>query len=202
MIKLPLTFAKKDALFEVLKVRRSTRIFSHRPIGIEVAAYLLWACYGRVDLWGSGRRAMTVPSAGATYPLEIYFVCGENSVDPLEAGVYRYDNKQHALEKTLSGDLREKLARACLSQDFILDAPATIVIAAEYSRTTRHYGERGYRYVYMEAGHVGQNIYLVAASLGLGTVAVGAFRDGEVADLLELPNGIEPIYIFPVGFIS
>jgi len=202
MIKLPLDFPERDSLFGILKARRSTRSFSHKPIEIEVAAYLLWASYGRVDLWENGRRAITVPSAGATYPLEIYLVCGENSIDSLEAGVYRYDNRRHSLEKTLSGDLREKLARACLSQNFILDAPATIVIAAEYSRTTRHYGERGYRYVYMEAGHVGQNIYLVSASLGLGTVAVGAFRDGEVADLLELPDGIEPIYIFPVGFIS
>ncbi|MGQ9604369.1 MAG: SagB/ThcOx family dehydrogenase [bacterium] len=201
MIKLPVTFTKRDSFVELLKARKSTRKFSHKPIDLEQVAYLVWGSYGRIDLWKDGRKGVTVPSAGATYPLEIYLVCGDGTVVSLEPGVYRYLNMEHALEKILSADVRENLARACLWQEFIADAPATIVIAADYSRTLRHYGDRGYRYVYMEAGHAGQNIYIVSASLGLGTVAVGAFRDGEVADLLGLPDGIEPIYIFPVGFL-
>lgn len=202
MIELPTKFPAEDGLLEALKLRRSTREFKAKPIPIDHLAYLLWACYGRLDLFKGGRKGIAVPSAGATYPLEIYLVSGENGIEAFEAGLYRYNSIKHSLEKLLLGDLRKSLAKACLSQDFIEDAPLTIVVAADYRRTTRYYGERGYRYVYMEAGHVGQNIYLVCASLGLGTVAVGAFRDAEVADVLGLPGDLEPIYIFPVGFAS
>jgi SagB-type dehydrogenase family enzyme len=94
------------------------------------------------------------------------------------------------------------LAGASLNQNFIADAPLVIVIAAEYQRTTKRYGERGIRYVHIEVGHVGQNIYLQAESLGLGTLAVGAFYDEEVARVLNLPEAHEPLYVMPVGYVK
>jgi SagB-type dehydrogenase family enzyme len=99
----------------------------------------------------------------------------------------------------LPGDKREDLFRSALYQEAIKEAPVTIVICAVYERTTRKYGERGIRYVHMEAGHAGQNIYLQAEALDLGTVAIGAFYDEAVARVLDLPKDIVPLYLFPVG---
>ena len=100
----------------------------------------------------------------------------------------------------MEGDLRSSLAEATLGQSWVREAPINVVIAAVYERTTGRYGERGVRYVHMEAGHVGQNLYLQAVARGLGTVAVGAFHDDQVQGLLQLPTDQKPLYIFPIGY--
>lgn len=179
---------------EAIAKRRSERSFHDSPLAKEQLFQILWAAQG---ITGDGKRS--APSAGATYPLEIYAVVGK--VEGLEAGVYRYVPKNHSLEPHLSGDRRKELAVASLGQSFIADAPLVIVITAEYERTTKKYGERGIRYVHIEVGHVGQNIYLQAESLGLGTVAVGAFYDDEVSRVLNLPGNHAPLYIMPIGYV-
>ena len=92
-----------------------------------------------------------------------------------------------------------ELARAALGQEYICEAPVDIVICAVYERTTIIYGARGERYVHMEVGHAGQNIYLQAAALGLATVAIGAFHDERVREALRLDKQYQPLYIMPVG---
>lgn len=181
---------------EVIKRRRSIRSYADSPLTLAEVGQLLWAAQGITDP-KSGFRA--APSAGATYPLEVHLVVGEGTVAGLAAGVYRYLPEGHRLERRLAGDLRARLAAAALGQPWVEAAPITIVITAIYQRTTARYGERGVRYVHLEAGHVGQNIYLQAVALELGTVAVGAFRDAEVAELLGLPQDEVPLYLFPVG---
>jgi len=126
-------------------------------------------------------------------------VVGKNGVIGLTEGVYRYDPFKHRLEYLLKGDLRSELAEAALGQRWVEEAPINIVIAAVYERTTGRYGERGIRYVHMEVGHVGQNLYLQAVARGLGMVVVGAFHDGRVQELLRLPVDQRPLYIIPVG---
>ncbi len=164
---------------------------------LEQAAQLLWAAQGTgVD--GVTGASRTAPSAGATHPMEIYLIAGR--VNGLEPGVYRYRYDEHSLEKTASGDLREGLAAAALSQQFIASAPASIVLAADYDRTTSRYGDRGIRYVHMEVGHITQNISLQCESLDLGGVAVGAFDDEKVKELLMLEE--EPLMIFPIGDVN
>ena len=121
-------------------------------------------------------------------------------VKGIESGVYYYHPTNYALNLILKGDWQNSLAKACLAQMFIADAPLSIVITAEYERTTGKYGERGIRYVHMEAGHVGQNICLQAVALGLGTVPIGAFRDDEVLRVLNLPEERKPLYVFPIGY--
>lgn len=121
-------------------------------------------------------------------------------VKGIESGVYHYHPTNYALNLILKGDWQNSLAKACLAQMFIADAPLSIVITAEYERTTGKYGERGIRYVHMEAGHVGQNICLQAVALGLGTVPIGAFRDDEVLRVLNLPEERKPLYVFPIGY--
>jgi SagB-type dehydrogenase family enzyme len=177
--------------------RESVRRFSQQELALDQVSYLLWACQGRSEPSGADRR--TVPSAGATYPLETYLVCGERCVRKLAAGIYHYLSRSHALDQMSAEDVRAALAAACFSQEFIASAPVSIVIAADYARTGTVYGERGVRYVHIEVGHAGQNVYLACAALGLGTVAVGAFNDEGVGRAMDLPLRIEPIYVMPVG---
>ncbi|MCS7108539.1 MAG: SagB/ThcOx family dehydrogenase [Sulfolobales archaeon] len=188
---------------ESILLRKSIREWADVPLTIDHLSMILWAAQGVVEeYYGWLRRSS--PSAGATYPLEIYVVVGNESVllksnEYLQAGIYKYDYKRHSIKLVEVGDKRTLLWDASLNQDWVRDAPVNIVICAVYERTTSRYGERGIRYVILEAGHVGQNIYLMSTSLGLGTVAIGAFYDDEVAKVISAAKNEKPIYIFPIG---
>jgi SagB-type dehydrogenase family enzyme len=173
---------------QAMSSRRSHRDFSPEALSLEQIGQLTFAAQGQEP----GGRYRTAPSAGATYPLELYVVTGD--------GLFHYLPADHALEKLADEDLRGRLASAAWKQEFVEAAPLTLVFAAEYSRTTHRYGQRGVRYVYMEAGHAAQNVHLQAEALGLGSVAVGAFDDASVADVLSLPEYLEPVYMVAVGY--
>lgn len=177
---------------QALNQRRSVRTFASTALGLQQVAQLLWAAQGITAEWG-GR---TAPSAGATYPLECYLVVGQ--VTGLKPAVYRYLPVEHSLSAVVPGDKRVPLCKAALGQKWIQDAPVSIVIAADFRRTARRYGDRAGRYVYIEVGHAGQNIHLQCEALGLATVCVGAFDDAGVKNLLAIDE--EPIYIMPVGY--
>ncbi len=167
-----------------------------KPVSQSQLSQILWAAQG---ITNSLRKRRAVPSAGATYPLEIFVVCGRNSVEGIDAGIYHYDLARHSLTQHHKGDARIELATAALDQEFIYEAPVDIVICAEYERTLSRYGHRGERYVHIEVGHAGQNIYLQATALGLATVAIGAFNDEQVSEVLRLDKQYKPLYIMPVG---
>ena len=197
-IKLPSpSFKGELSVEEAIKERRSQRSFLDRPLSLSQVSQILWAAQGITEEGGFKRAA---PSAGALYPLEIYLVV--RNVEGLEKGVYHYHPQDHMVSFVLKGDYQDLLARACLSQSFVAASPLSIVIAAEYERTTIKYGERGVRYVLIEVGHVGQNICLQAVALGLATCPVGAFMDEEVSRVLELPRRHRPLYVLPVGYAS
>jgi SagB-type dehydrogenase family enzyme len=179
---------------EVIFKRRSTRVFSGRSITEGQLSQLLWASQGITR--GYYR---TVPSAGATYPLEVFVLAGEGGVESLDAGVYRYLPREHSINRHLPGDLRKGLCSACLGQDFIRRAPVSFLVCALYARTTAGYGDRGVRYVHMEVGHLGQNLSLQGEALGLCSVMVGAFHDDDVSRALDLPGELKPLYVIPVG---
>jgi len=183
------------SLEEALAQRRSVREFAPGALTLAEVSRLAWAAQGATD---SARR--TAPSAGATYPLEVYLVVGE--VKGLAAGVYRYRPGPHRLEAVADGDIRLPLAAAALDQQWMSRAALVVVIAAAFERTTARYGKRGERYVHMEAGHAAQNLLLEATALGLGATPVGAFDDAEVCRLLRLPDGEAPLYLIPVGHKS
>ncbi|RLG72490.1 MAG: nitroreductase [Thermoprotei archaeon] len=186
------------SLEEAIYVRRSRRSWKKDvKIPLRHVAQILWAAQG-ITNWEEGFRA--APSAGATYPLEVYVVVRKDGVEGLDKGVYHYDPYKHCLVKTLDTDVTYELMEASLGQYWVGTAPINLVIVAEYARTTRFYGDRGYRYVHMEVGHVGQNVYLQAEALGLGTVAIGAFYDNEVRRILGLSRNLAPLYIMPVGY--
>jgi SagB-type dehydrogenase family enzyme len=171
---------------EAIARRKSRRSFKRTKLTRKQLEQVLWA-------------AEKAPSAGATYPLELYVVIGADCVEDITAGVYRVEREYSQLEMHKEGDLRAGLADACLGQTFVAHAPVSLVIAAEYERTTRRYGDRGVRYVLIEVGHASQNVYLECEALGLATVAIGAFYDEEVARVLNLPRQHRPLYVMPVG---
>jgi len=178
---------------QTLLQRRSVRDYTGEPLSLQQVSQLLWAAQGITDRQG----LRTAPSAGGTYPLEIYLAVGD--VENLARGVYRYQSVGHALTRVLDGDLRAKLADAALGQGCVKEGAINIVFTAVYERTTQRYGERGIRYVHMEVGHAAQNVYLQAVALHLGTVVIGAFHDDQVREILSLPQQEQPLYIMPVG---
>ena len=182
--------------------RRSRRNFQDKPLSVEQLSQMLWAAYGITQpMPHSALRGglRTTPSAGASFPLEIYVVIG--NVTGIEPGVYWYDSENHKIIRTIDRDVRAELRNAALGQAMLRDAPVTIVFTAVYERITARYGERGrLRYVYMEIGHSAQNVYLQAEALGLGTCAIAAFHDDRVSALLQLPADEAPLYLMPVGY--
>ena len=184
--------SSRTSVEEALSERRSVRDYREDSLTLEQVSQLLWAAQGVTEKWG-GR---TAPSAGALYPLEIYLLAGETI--GLQPGLYHYDPAGHTVSLTKGGDLRRAVTEASLDQEEILKAPAILVIAAVYERTTGKYGERGIRYVHMEVGAVAENIYLQAESVELGTVFIGAFDDQEVKEALGIAE--EPLAILPIGW--
>jgi SagB-type dehydrogenase family enzyme len=178
------------SLEEVINKRRSERSLNGDKLTLEQIGQLLWSCQGITDKTRGFRSA---PSAGATYPLEIYLVNSD--------GLFYYLPDTHSIKRIKDKDLRRELSQACFGQGFVEDASVDIVICADFKKTTGHYGARGENYVYIEVGHASQNLHLEAVSLGLGSVPVGAFSDNEVQKVLDLPKDIIPIYVIPIGYI-
>jgi SagB-type dehydrogenase family enzyme len=187
---------KHDSAFSVEKAisqRRSVRSYADNTLSLEEVSQLLWAAQGMTG--ASGERS--APSAGATYPLRAYVAAG--NVPGLPAGIYKYDCQAHELTLLFNGDERGKLADATRGQSWVSEAPASLIICSSAGSTMQRYPEMGERYVYMEAGHAAQNVYLQATALGLGTVAVGAFDAPAIKRMLWLMPHEEPLYIMPVG---
>ena len=194
VVKLPEPRYDSDvSLEQSLLARRSVRSYTGQSLTLEEISQLLWAAQGITDLAGF----RTAPSAGGLYPLEIYVVAGE--VENLAPGIYRYQPEGHQIVKTIDGDKRAALARAALGQSPVKDGAAVFVFTAVYERTTVKYGDRGIRYVDMEAGHAAQNLCLQAVAMELGAGTIGAFSDEDVFSLLSLPEQESPLYIIPVG---
>ncbi len=196
-IKLPEVIRKGGiSVEEALTKRRSVRTYKDIPLSLEQVSQLLWAAQGVTE---PSLNFRTAPSAGALYPLAVYLLSG--NITGLSVGLYRYIPEQHALILVSKGDKRQELFQASLRQSSLRNAPGILIFTAIMERTTRRYGERGIRYVYMEAGHASQNVYLQAAALGLGTVAIGAFDDRAVKAILDLPEQEQPLYLMPLGVI-
>lgn len=195
LIELPEPRLESDySVEEALASRRSVREYSGEPLELAEVSQLLWAAQG-ITL--PGRNFRTAPSAGATFPIYLYLIVSE--VNGLETGLYKYDPVSHSLEMLSGRDIRAEMSQAVLRQAPFRNGACSIVITADYERTTGRYGERGIRYVHNEVGHVGQNVHLQAEALNLGTVVIGAFRDEGAKEILNLPDNIDPLYIMPVG---
>lgn len=193
-VALPKPKIRAGATLEyALATRRARRTFSDEPIALAQLAQLLWAAQGVTGDYD----LRTAPSAGALHPLRLYVVAGR--VAGLPVGIYRYRSATHDLEPVAAGDGRAELIAATSSQECLGEGAVDLVIAADPRPTTAKYGERGLRYLYLEAGHVSQNVYLQATALGLAVTSVGAFDDEAMARAAHLAAGEIPVYAMPVG---
>ena len=182
---------------QAIKQRRTVRSFQSKALEPGQLSQLLWAAQGITADRGSYRAA---PSAGALYPMDVYAVVGEAGILGIEAGVYHYEPRRHRLAVASGGDVRHLMARAALSQRWMARAPVSLVITAEYRRINTKYGKRGPRYAMIEAGHIGQNIFLQSETLGLKAGIVGAFDDKSLNRVLNIPLSHEPLLVMPIGY--
>ncbi len=194
---LPRPLANDVPFDDVMRSRRSVRSFSSDPLTLEELSYLLWSSTGIREVSG-GHAFRTSPSAGALYPIETYVVI--NSVQGLGPGLYHYNVKDHKLETLRPGDLGEEVAHAALEQDMCALAPAVFIWTAIFPRTIWKYGQRAYRYIYLDAGHIGAHLSLAAVSMGLGTCQIAATYDDEINAFLGVDGVREGVvYMSVVG---
>jgi len=184
-------------LWEVIVKRRSNREFSNRSISFSEFSQLIWATQGVTSReWGFEFR--TTPSAGALYPIETYIIA--NRVEEIPSGLYHYNVKEAKLVLMKEAQLGSAICRAGLGQEMLEEAACVFIWTAIVERSKWKYRERAYRYIYMDAGHIGQNLYLAATALGLGCCTVGAFFDEEVDRLIGVDGREEiSIYLGAVG---
>lgn len=184
---------------EALKARRSHRSFKARSLALKQFSQILWGAYG-VTAKVPGYYLKTAPSAGALYPIDIYAVVGEGGVDTLAPGVYHFRPKNHSIECVKEGDVRAAVATHSVHQMWMAEAPVMLVITGEYARCTIKYGRRGVTYTHIEAGHVGQSIFLQVEALGLKAGIVGAFNNKQIIKTMGILPSHDPLLIMPVGF--
>lgn len=181
-------------LWRVLRRRRSVRHFKDEPITKSELSQLLWAAQGITAPWG----ARTAPSAGALYPVETYVVV--NSVTDVELGVYHYAVDRHELDQLQAGDFRLSVAQAALDQEMAYRANVVFIWTAVFERSRWKYKQRAYRYIYLDAGHIAQNVALAAVALEFGSCQIAALYDDEVNALIGV-EGVEEsvVYMTVVG---
>lgn len=185
-------------LTEAIRSRRSLREYSEAPLSLSEFSFLLWATQGVDRVMRDVATFRTVPSAGARHAFEPLLVV--QRVEGLAPGLYQYMSHGHRLlAATATADAQE-VAAACLGQAMIASAAVTFAWVAVRERMTWRYGERGYRYMYLDAGHVCQNLYLACEAIGAGACAIGAYDDAATNALFGL-DGRERfvIYLASVG---
>ena len=175
------------SLDRALRQRKSIRDFQAKPISQGQLSYLLWASTG-IQRIEEGYAFRTVPSAGALYPIETYLVV--NNVRKLQAGVYHYSVRNHQLEELEQGGFQQAIAAAALGQQMCASAAAVFIWSAVFERCKWKYGQRAYRYIYLDAGHIAENLSLAAVSLNLGSCEIGALYDDHVNAIIGI-DGIE-----------
>jgi SagB-type dehydrogenase family enzyme len=186
-------------LWETIAQRRSIREFSDQSINFSELSQLIWATQGiTLKAWGFDFRAS--PSAGALYPIETYLVL--NRVEEIPPGLYHYDVKKAGLILLKEGRFGPVLCQAGLGQEMLEEAACVFVWTAIVERSKWKYRERAYRYIYMDAGHIGQTLYLAATALNLGCCTVGAFFDEEVDRMVGVDGKDEiSVYLGAVGHV-
>ena len=177
-------------LWSALQHRRSVRGFSGEPVTKPELSQLLWAMQGITRIT-QNFAFRTAPSAGGLYPIETYVVVHE--MQGLAPGIYHYAVETHALEQLQAGDFRAQSARAAMDQRMCATADVVFVWTAVFARSIWKYGQRAYRYIYLDAGHTAQNLALAAVSLGLGSCQIAALYDDEVNQLVGVDGESESV---------
>ncbi|MFQ5443275.1 MAG: SagB/ThcOx family dehydrogenase [Nitrospinales bacterium] len=192
-----------NVLFDdVILSRRSVRNFTDAELGVNDLSKILYQSYGiteKTAIPGGGSQFFrSAPSAGALYPAEIYL--GIRRVTGLSKGIYHYKVLGHELELLIPGDPTDQLYSICCQQEYVRQVSVVILISGVLQRTKRKYGERGYRLVFLDVGHLGQNIYLACTALGLSVMTTCGFFDDEANQLLRL-DGVDETMLY-VAFVG
>jgi len=197
-IRLPEPSSLNDKCLDFcLRNRRSVRSYDSTAISQEDLSFLLWAADG-ISARTRGIEFRTAPSAGALYPIETYLVV--NRVENLQPGVYHYATAEHALEQLRTGDFGLTTADAALGQEMCEEAAVVFVWSAVFARSVWKYDQRAYRYIYLDAGHIAQNLALAAVALGLGSCQIAALFDDECNVIVGVDGESESvIYMSTVG---
>ncbi|MGV9172105.1 MAG: SagB/ThcOx family dehydrogenase [Promethearchaeia archaeon] len=190
-------FQTNKDFWQVITHRHSVRNFSQDPMTSMELSLLLFGISG-ITRKSQKIAFRTVPSAGALYPIEIYPVI--NNIETIEKGIYHYNILEHSLELLQPGDFRREVADSCLGQRIAYKSAVNFIWTAVIPRSRWKYLQRCYRYIYLDCGHIGQNLYLVAEALGLGACTIGAIFDDELNELLEIDGKEETaIYVGVTG---
>jgi SagB-type dehydrogenase family enzyme len=185
-------------LSEAVELRESIREYAGEQLTLLELSYLLW-CTAGIKWVFPGGAFRTVPSAGCCHAIDTYLAIF--NVEGVKTGLYRYIAMEHTLEVLpIYPDLQEDLVAACLDQPSVKRAAVVFLWAAEAYRMTWKYGERGYRNLFLDAGHICQNLYLSVQAIDCGCCAIGAFQDQEINEMINL-DGIEKfvLYMATVG---
>jgi SagB-type dehydrogenase family enzyme len=187
----------------LVTARESVREYADASISLTDLSWLLWATQGVKGVYGNNYCTLrTVPSAGARHPFETYLAI--NRVETLETGLYQYLPLDHSVAPVgVEEGIARRMSAACLGQQMPLTCAASFIWTAIPYRSTWRYGQRGYRYMHLDAGHVCQNLYLVAGAIGCGCCAIGAFDDDAMAEALLIDPADEfVIYLATVGLMN
>lgn len=186
--------------FELIKKRESRRDFNRTPLTRhELSLILKYSCGVTGKLPETDRFRRAHPSAGARFPIEIYPIIFRGN-DDLAPGLYHYNIKNHALDVLWKRDFLDEDISRLFFDPWTKEGAGAIVMTAVFWRNQNKYRERGYRYVLLEAGHIGQNIYLVAGALGLTCCALGGTHDEQIEKLIDIDGVTESvIYALAIG---
>jgi SagB-type dehydrogenase family enzyme len=185
-------------LRQAIEQRRTSRSYNSEPVTINELSLILWLTQGVKEVTSRPATLRTVPSAGSRHAFETYMAI--NRVNGLPPGLYRFIAIEHKLQEIKRDpDFAARLSEACGNQKHVISSAVTFIWVAVRSRMYWRYGERGYRYLHLDAGHVCQNLYLVAQAMHSGTCAIAAFDDDSLNNLLEL-DGVEQFAIYLASF--
>jgi len=196
-MKLPSPETKSGKpLNQLLQARRSIRAYQDSLLSLNEISELSFSAQGITE---PKRGFRTAPSAGAIYPLSLYVAVKENSVKDLKAGIYLYLPETHSLKIIRTGDFFDQIIKSALNQSWMKKANVIFVLTADDRAMRAKYKDRAERYIFMEAGMSAENLILQAVNLGLGTCAVGAFYDDQIAKILQTPSDEKILLLVPVG---
>lgn len=196
-IELPI-FEPQDSFSKLIEGRRSIRQYEDKPISLDELNKIIWGTQGVTAIRGAS-MLRSVASAGNRHPLNTYIAA--NRVDGLEKAVYFYDRLNNCLLPIRKDAYEKDLNNACLDQTMVAESSAFFIWTAVTARTTERYQARGYRYVFIDVGHIGGQLQLICQDMRLGSCNIAAFLDDKMSKFLGLKSEFEvPVYMATVGW--
>ena len=188
-----------DSFRSLLRRRKTTRKQKKGTLAGNYLREFIWAAYGHTHDDG-GIKMRTAPSPGATYPIELHFACED--IEGTANGIYRYDIDKEDIMPTAEGRYFDRIMALSLDQKFISQCNLVVIMVYNPQKIISDYGKDSFKYAAMECGHIAQNLLLMATSLGLGAVPVGAFDRKKLGKLIGIDDSKEALYMVTIGMLA